>query len=89
MVRLVLRGRPGPDTHEAARELRRRIHRALIENKVPTSLSRDLVIRGWPDVPAGAPPASAMEPIPAPLAEPRREAAVGEATQRHEPVSET
>jgi small conductance mechanosensitive channel len=94
-VRLVLRGRPGPDTHEAARELRRRVHRALIENKMPTSIARDLVIRGWPDVPAGAPPASAVEPSSqtesqsSQIERPSLGDGPRTTSQQHEPVSET
>ena len=44
-IRLVVRATPGPDVHEAARELRRRIHRALAESGIRTSAQREIAIR--------------------------------------------
>jgi small-conductance mechanosensitive channel len=43
-VRLVVRAMPGPDAHEAARELRRRVHRALSEAGVRLSAQREIAI---------------------------------------------
>ena len=43
-IRLVVRAVPGSDAHEVARELRRRLHRALIEGGVRLGLTRDIGI---------------------------------------------
>jgi len=45
-VRMVIRAEPGSDAHEAARELRRRTHRALVEAGLRTSLQREIGITG-------------------------------------------
>ncbi len=44
LVRLVVRAEPGPDVHDAARELRRRLHRALAESEVRMVGQREIVI---------------------------------------------
>src|SRR5262245_14200254 len=43
-IRLVVRAVPGSDAHEVARELRRRLHRAMIEGGVRLGISRDIGI---------------------------------------------
>ena len=43
-IRLVVRAEPGSNAHEAARELRRRIHRALVEAGVRPSVQREIGI---------------------------------------------
>ena len=43
-IRLVVRAVPGSDAHEVARELRRRLHRAMIENGLRLGLHRDIGI---------------------------------------------
>ena len=43
-IRLVVRATPGSDAHEVARELRRRLHRAMIESGVRLGLHRDIGI---------------------------------------------
>jgi small conductance mechanosensitive channel len=43
-IRLVVRAVPGPDVHEAARELRRRIHRAFADASVRVSPQREIAI---------------------------------------------
>ena len=43
-VRLVVRAEPGPDVHEAARELRRRLHRALVQSEVHLVGQREILI---------------------------------------------
>ena len=44
LIRLVVRAEPGPDVHEAARELRRRLHGALAENEVRLTAQREILI---------------------------------------------
>jgi moderate conductance mechanosensitive channel len=44
IIRLVVRAAPGSDAHEVARELRRRLHRALVESGIRLSLQRDIGI---------------------------------------------
>ena len=41
-IRLVVRAEPGPNVHETARELRRRIHRALAEAGIRSSTQREI-----------------------------------------------
>jgi len=53
LIRMVVRAHPGGDAPEAARELRRRIHAALAEANIRTTLPRE----------APAPPARAPEPV--------------------------
>ena len=43
-IRLVVRAVPGSDAHEVARELRRRLHRAMIEGGVRLGIHRDIGI---------------------------------------------
>jgi small-conductance mechanosensitive channel len=43
-IRMVVRARPGADAPEASRELRLRLHRALSDAGIRTSLSREIVI---------------------------------------------
>ena len=43
-IRLVVRATPGPNAHEAARELRRRLHRALVEAGLRLGLQREIGI---------------------------------------------
>ena len=43
-IRLVLRAHPGADGPEAARELRRRVHAALVRSRIRTSAQRDIAI---------------------------------------------
>lgn len=43
-IRLVVRAMPGSDAHEVARELRRRLHRAMIENGLRLGIHRDIGI---------------------------------------------
>jgi moderate conductance mechanosensitive channel len=52
-IRLVLRAHPGPDGPEAARELRRRVHAALVRSRIRTAPQRDIAIT--PLQPAEAP----------------------------------
>jgi len=44
LIRLVVRAEPGPDVHDAARELRRRLHVALAENDVRLVGQREILI---------------------------------------------
>jgi len=59
-VRLVVRAEPGPDAHEVARELRRRLHRALVEAGMRLSLQREIGVTavGVPEDPLRHPRAS-------------------------------
>lgn len=50
LVRLVLRAEPGPDVHDAARELRRRLLRALAESETRLTSQREIVIAATHDV---------------------------------------
>jgi len=43
-IRIVVRARPGADAPDAARELRLRAHRALVESGTRTALSREIAI---------------------------------------------
>jgi moderate conductance mechanosensitive channel len=43
-VRLVVRAEPGPNVHEAARELRRRLHRGLAEAGIRVGTPREIAI---------------------------------------------
>jgi moderate conductance mechanosensitive channel len=43
-IRVVLRARPGADAPEASRELRLRMHRALVDAELRTAVSRDIHI---------------------------------------------
>jgi small conductance mechanosensitive channel len=43
-IRMVVRSLPGSDAHEAARELRRRVHRALVEAGLRLGLQREIGI---------------------------------------------
>ena len=43
-IRMVVRSVPGPDAHEAARELPRRVHRALVEAGLRLGLQREIGI---------------------------------------------
>ena len=49
-IRLVLRAEPGPAVHEAARELRRRLLRALSENEIRLVAQREIVVASTPEV---------------------------------------
>jgi small-conductance mechanosensitive channel len=51
-VRVVLRARPGADAPEASRELRLRIHRALVDAELRTAMSRDINITPLAATPA-------------------------------------
>jgi len=44
LIRLVVRAEPGPDVHEAARELRRRLHGALAESEIRLVGQREILI---------------------------------------------
>ena len=50
-IRLVVRAEPGPDAHETARELRRRLHRALVEAGIRLGARSEIGIAS-----AGPPP---------------------------------
>jgi small-conductance mechanosensitive channel len=50
LVRLVVRAEPGPDVHDAARELRRRLQRTLIESDVRLTSQREIAIAASPDL---------------------------------------
>jgi len=50
-IRLVLRARPGADAPETSRELRLRVHRALVDAELRTAMSRDIQVT--PLAPAG------------------------------------
>src|SRR5438045_1041307 len=43
-IRLVVRAMPGSDAHEVGRELRRRLHRAMIESGIRLGLHREIGI---------------------------------------------
>jgi small conductance mechanosensitive channel len=43
-IRLVVRGEPGPELHDAARELRRRLHVALLESDIRLVGQREILI---------------------------------------------
>lgn len=64
-VRLVVKGKPGRDTNEAARELRRRLHIVLAEQGIRTILPREVAIHGLaPGSGDPSGPAAAIEPTP-------------------------
>ena len=57
-VRIVVRAEPGSDSHEAARELRRRVQRALVQAGLRTTLQREIGITAM-DLTRDVPPARA------------------------------
>jgi small conductance mechanosensitive channel len=55
LLRLVLRGEPGPEVHDAARELRRRLHQAMVENEIRLVPQREILIAPHEVGPASRP----------------------------------
>ena len=65
MLRIVVRALPGPGAAQAARELRQRVHRALVAASIRTSSSRDITLTPMsPAGDAGETPAFPSEPPP-------------------------